>query len=126
MVTKSLAKQYYYKRQWRAKGVFLLRRGTFSCYGLPRGIRLIVILDQSETAKFVSLGHLRGLRWTGLGCYKEDGLAQNQVLLVPPVFTPMVVTASGSLIGACASRHEPQNKLDVPTMFGRTAQQVTW
>ena len=38
----------------------------------------------------------------------------------------MVVTASGSLIGAYASRHEPQDKLDVPTMFGRAAQQVTW
>jgi len=84
-----------YHRSLGLGNVLLLRRGTRLLLWTPGGIRLIVILAQRKTAELVSQGHLRwppsvGQDWGAiLGCCKKGGPAQNQVLLVHLIISPL-------------------------------------
>ena len=54
------------------------------------------------------------ISWTGLGCYKEDGPAQNQALSVPLIIQFLWLQELYSLCGAIGGGHGYRCRITMP------------
>ena len=56
------------------------------------------------------------ISWTGLGCYKEDGPAQNQALSVPLIIQFLWLQELYSLCGAIGGGHGYRRRITMPPL----------